>query len=350
MPSRRFSRFLLQSEREEILKGLQKGISCKNLAYIFNVTAPTIYNVRKQKFSHRTPCGGRPKSTSKQDDDHIRVILKKHCLLPLRHIQRQFLPEFSIDVLRRRMKEFGLHQAAAKVKPALTAAQKHARLAFAKENLDRPISFWRSVYFADETMIRVAPWASRPKVICGSHFPRTATPTIGRISHPKQLLCWFAIKHGEPVKWSAVEGSMNSTKFVETIKTNFERELRARTTGRVVIIQDNAPCHVSRTVRLWNSKTHYLLIYSLQSQNQLATPKLSFLQLPPISPDLNVIENLFAILKRKISLLAENMDLESAIDAAVEECATPEYITSLVDSMPRRLAEVIKRRGSSTEY
>lgn len=248
----RRSRYLTEDERERIVAGLQQGLSAKDLAAIYGVTSRTINTIKRGKHQIRRRCGGRPRSTTKLEDDKIRLEIKKHCFTPVRHLQREFLPEYSRTLLQRRMKSFGLKQVAAAVKPPLNRYQKKARLAFAKMYSDRPVSFWRSVYFADECVVRREPWSLHPKVISGSQFDRRALPIVQKVAHPDQAFCWFAIKHGQPVRWVTVDGSMDSGKFVTTVKQNFATELRARTTGKVVIVQDNAPCHTSKKVRIPN--------------------------------------------------------------------------------------------------
>ena len=71
----------------------------------------------------------------------------------------------------------------------------------------------------------------------------------------------------------------------------------------------------------------------------------------PNSPDLNVIENLFAWLKARVED-AEPRD-EASLREAIQTAwdAVPLSMTeTLVESMPRRLAEVIRRIGARTKY
>ena len=72
-----------------------------------------------------------------------------------------------------------------------------------------------------------------------------------RGAHPSKKLYWFALRHGEPVRWRVVEGTMNSSTFVSTIRDVFTKELRRNYTGQVIVVQDNAPCHVSKKVSIF---------------------------------------------------------------------------------------------------
>ena len=75
---------------------------------------------------------------------------------------------------------------------------------------------------------------------------------------------------------------------------------------------------------------------------------------PGNSPDLNPIENCWDWMKKQlrneqnITTIAE---LEEAITRLwTVRMADSDYLRSLVESMPRRLAEVIERGGNPTKY
>ena len=74
---------------------------------------------------------------------------------------------------------------------------------------------------------------------------------------------------------------------------------------------------------------------------------------PTKSSDLNIIENVWGWLAMEVYSgfrQFENMDdLKEAIVFAWEKI-TPKRIEKLYESMPRRLADVIIKRGSATSY
>lgn len=81
---------------------------------------------------------------------------------------------------------------------------------------------------------------------------------------------------------------------------------------------------------------------------------------PPHSPDLNPIENLWALLKAKIyDLYPELLDmpnnnytLEILVDAAQEawDLLDQDILANLSDSMPRRVRAIIEVDGWYTKY
>ncbi len=76
-----------------------------------------------------------------------------------------------------------------------------------------------------------------------------------------------------------------------------------------------------------------------------------FLNWPANSPDLNPIENLWGIVKRKMWYARPNNAEElKATIRATWALITPEQCHRLIDSMPRRIAAVIQAKGAPTKY
>ncbi|VVT53887.1 uncharacterized protein SAPINGB_P003800 [Magnusiomyces paraingens] len=114
-----------------------------------------------------------------------------------------------------------------------------------------------------------------------------------------------------------------------------------------IFVQDNAPTHKARIVQNW--------LREWAEQNGV-----TLVDLPPYSPDLNPIENIWKLLKEEIckrfpelSLLPQNnQSLNKLCEAAVEvwEDFHQDLINKLVLSMPRRLQAVVDANGWYTKY
>ncbi len=98
--------------------------------------------------------------------------------------------------------------------------------------------------------------------------------------------------------------------------------------------QDLAPAHTSKGTKSWFND-HGVTV----------------LDWPANSPDLNPIENLWAIVKRKMRDTRPNNadDLKSAIKATWASI-TPEQCHMLIASMPRRIDAVIHAKVGPTKY
>ena len=98
--------------------------------------------------------------------------------------------------------------------------------------------------------------------------------------------------------------------------------------------QDNAPCHTARSIKVW------------MEDHQIKT-----LSWPAQSPDLNPIENLWNVIKRKMDGHKPSNKAE-LLEFLRQEWhkVTQNQCERLVESMPRRMKAVIKNQGYSTKY
>lgn len=98
--------------------------------------------------------------------------------------------------------------------------------------------------------------------------------------------------------------------------------------------QDLVLAHASKSPQTWLQR------------NNVAT-----LDWPANSPDLNVIENVWGILKKKLGKMKPTnlQQLENCITTCWNE-VTSDDCQRLVDSMPRRIQAVINAKGAATKY
>ena len=152
-------------------------------------------------------------------------------------------------------------------------------------------------------------------------------------------MVWGAIGYSGPGELIILPRnvSMNSQRYIELLKNNLNkcfRKCRIRR-SRAILQQDGATCHTAKVVGKY-----------LDSNN------ISYIKpWPGNSPDLNPIEHVWAVMKRKLQdrdtssipkLTKEIKDIWKNIDR--------KYLKTLIDSMPDRLQEVIAHKGKATRY
>jgi hypothetical protein len=74
---------------------------------------------------------------------------------------------------------------------------------------------------------------------------------------------------------------------------------------------------------------------------------------PAQSPDLNPIENLWSMMKKRVNAVcphAKNQQVMELVLESVWREFTSETINKLIDSMPKRVSDVIKARGGLIKY
>ena len=154
------------------------------------------------------------------------------------------------------------------------------------------------------------------------------------------LCFWSCISNNILGPLIEVNTRLDSSKYISNIlvpflQTFWKNFMRRKPQAK--FMQDNAPCHKSKKVLSW-----------------FGSKKVSILVWPPQSPDLNPIENLWAILfsavrekhEQKIDTLQE---LRVAIKEEWQKIPR-EILQRLYASIPLRLKEVKKAKGNATKY
>ncbi len=122
-----------------------------------------------------------------------------------------------------------------------------------------------------------------------------------------------------------IEGTMNAKMYCDILKQSMIPSLRRL--GRRAVFQHNDPKHTSKTLRV------------------------KVMDWPSMSPDLNPIEHLWGILKRKVEERKVS-NIHQVRDIVIEEWKRTPVATceALVNSMPKRVKAVLENNGGHTKY
>jgi transposase len=217
---------------------------------------------------------------------------------------------------------------------SLTEDQKLHRKQFALHHLESDTD-WTKILFSDESWFELGRnktycWRE-PGVITSGHCNE-------RTAHPKKVLIWGAIGYNFKSQLILLDGTVNSDVYFNSIIIASSIKQEADETfgeGNWILQQDNAPCHVSKTTR--------------ERLEVLNIPLL--LNWPPHSPDLNVIEIVWAIMKRRIEKHQPQsmFELELLIRQTWDSLSF-ETINKLIDSVKSRLQRLILNDGGQIRY
>jgi len=281
---------------------------------------------------------GRPRKTTRRDDHIIRRTAVRSPMSSASKIRSVLLAKGADisrrTVSRRLVMDFGLKAHKPAKKPRLTPAMKAKRLGFAEKYAKWTIQQWQQVFFSDESTVQ--------QFTTRMHYVRRPTGkryveryTTQTMKHPPSVMIWGGMSvNGTAGLFFLPPGTtMNGQKYVDLLKEKLEVHMAIHKCN--TFMHDGAPCHRSKIVTQF-----------------LKSKKIQILDWPGNSPDLNPIENLWTVLKDKVSEKhpANTKELQEAIKAVWVLELSAEYCRHLVESMPKRLEAVIKAKGGPTKY
>jgi hypothetical protein len=226
-------------------------------------------------------------------------------------------------------------------KPLLTPALKAARLDFALARRGMTVAQWRRVIFSDETCIYRLGTSPSCHVWCRSEDDFAAWRVAPTVKFGGgAIMIWAAISVHGLSDLVAIEGNLNAAGYLAILQQCLLPLVhRHFPDGTAIFMQDNAPCHTAGDTMEWiREQFFWHMVW------------------PANSPDLNPIENVWALFKRAVARqpIPANKDaLWINIQRAAQEFWGAEreaQIAHWIDTMPARLEAVIQANGGVTRY
>ena len=149
----------------------------------------------------------------------------------------------------------------------------------------------------------------------------------------RNVMVWGCMSAAGVGELHFIKGNMNSNMYCEILEQSMIPSLQEL--GRKAVFQhDNDPKQTSKT-----------------TTPLLKRLKVKVMDWPSMSPDLNPIEHLWGILKRKVEVHNVS-NIHQLRDVVMEEWKSIPVTTSeaLVNSMPRSVKAVLDNDGGHTKY
>ncbi len=203
---------------------------------------------------------------------------------------------------------------------------KKARKQFAEDKQTKGMDYWNHVLWSDETKINLfgSDGVKRVWQQPGEEYKdKCVLPTVKHGGGSVMVWGWMSAAGTGELQF--IERTMNANMYCDILKQRLGR--------RAVFQDDNDPKHTSKTTTALLKKL-----------------RVKVMDWPSMSPDLNPIEHLWGILKRKVEERKVS-NIHQLRDVVMEWKRTPvATCEALVNSMPKRVKAVLENNGGHTNY
>ena len=254
----------------------------------------TLYKLKKNGDFRDLQRSGRPRKTTVNDDRMIYRMARANPKLSAKNIAQEINGTLAKPVSRRtvqrRLNDRKLYSYIAARKPALTINDRYKRIKFCRRLLQCTQETLNKIIFTDESNFEVMNRKSR--VIVRRHrnekYHKQFLAARGQ-GGGGSIGIWGAISYHGTGLHQLYEGRLNRFGYIDILENALipSRDLYFTENDEWYLQQDNAPCHTAYDVQDWFDEN-----------------KIKVITWPARSPDLNIIENVWAWIDRYLDQYA----------------------------------------------
>ncbi len=220
-------------------------------------------------------------------------------------------------------------------KPLLNQRQRQKHLTWAVEKKNWTVAQWSKVLFSDESKFCISFGNQGPRVWRKSGEAQNPCCLKSSVKFLQSVMIWAAMSSAGVGPLCFLKSTVNAAIYQEILEhCMLPSADKIYGDADFIFQQDLAPAHTAKGTKSWFND-HGVTV----------------LDWPANSPDLNPIENLWGIVKRKMRDTRPNNADE--LKATVKETwasIPPQQCHKLITSMPRQIEAVIKAKGAPTKY
>ena len=330
--------------RSNVISLMNQGYSTREISTKLGVGRSSVSRIYKESsLSIQLPPKGRPQIlTSRQKTFIVRSLCSGKMDTAVdaqKELQLTQQTHVSAQTIRNMLKEQGLKSIVKKKKPLLKTHHRMQRLEFAKKYQHWTHEDWKRVVFSDETKVnrfgsdgRKWCWKTRNSALQSNHVHPTIKFGGGSI------MIWGWMMATGPGFLTKINTTMDSELYCKILQEDLMASIDwyGLNPQEIIFQHDNDPKHRAKKTQEW-----------------LKNNKIEVLDWPPQSPDLNPIEHLWSHFKHKLSDRDSSPKGMYDLWSLMEEewnLIDADFCAKLVESMPKRIAEVIKAKGGYISY
>jgi transposase len=329
---------------QAIISMLKAGYTVPKIVSSTGISHRSVYRIHSEHCPDTPKFNpGHPSKLSPTDQVHAVYLIRSgkaktpgQAAKTLEDITNQSI---STQTVHHCLKKKGLKAVVKKKKPFLKPRHRKARLDFAYAHKDWTVEDWKRVVWSDETKLNRFGSDGKSYAWVGDGEAYSDKAVTGTVKFGGGSLMMWGCMTWEGVGYSTrIDVRMDGDLYVRILQEELQETFAfyGLDPSEVIFQQDNDPKHTCKKAKEYFKTSH-----------------LQVLTWPAQSPDLNPIEHLWEHLKSQLALYEEPpkgmLELWERIE--VEWDKIPKKVCqNLIESMPRRVAAVIKAKGGSTKY
>lgn len=312
----------------------EEGYSNREIGRRINRSVGVVGNFLKDPENYGKQQHGRTKRATSSSERRRILRIASNASKTSREIQQEAGTSASIRTVQRVLKSSpGLQRRRLKKKPQLTQRHKEKRLEFARTHMTWK-NEWRDIIFSDEKRFTLD--GPDGYAFYFHDLRKEEKFLVRRHSRAGGVMVWGAISYNGQIDLIFISGRHTSNDYIEVLRSAKLKIIEKMEGHHWTFQHDHAAVHTARVVKRW-----------------FEDEDIAVLDWPSLSPDLNIIENLWGWLTRRIYGSGKQFhtieELKGAITTAWNEIPL-EIIRNLYNSMENRIFEVINRNGGNTHY
>ncbi|KAK3551046.1 hypothetical protein QTP70_011506 [Hemibagrus guttatus] len=219
--------------------------------------------------------------------------------------------------------------------PLLNHRQCQRHLTWAKEKKNWTVAQCSKVLFSDESKFCISFGNQGPRVWRKGGEAHSPSCLMSSVKFPQSVMIWGAMSSAGVGPLCFLKTKVTAPVYQEILEHFMLPSAdQLFEDADFIFQQDLAPAHTAKSTKSW-----------------LNDHGVGVLDWPANSPDLNPIENLWGIVKRKMrNKRPKNADELKATVKETWASIPPQQCHKLITSMPRQIEAVIKAKGAPTKY
>ncbi len=338
-------RRITPTKKADAIQQLIQGHSVREVADSVGISIATAIRIRSDhKENIPPPKRGRP---SKIAPETKRVLARQFNIGRLRtlHDGQRFIQatdgvQVHVQTVRRNLRVEGIRAFVQRKRPDLKPNHVQDRLAFAQAHITWTVDDWKRVMFSDESIISRVGSFGRKYYYSNQEHNRLQPHQVRPMQQGGggKMMVWGCITYFGAGDLCSINGTLDS-EFYLTILNDYVFNSfvwYGMDPAESFFQQDNSRVHTSNLMQQWFDEQVFTV-----------------LEWPSNSPDLNIIEHVWAFIKRRLYGYERALQNIQELWDRVQDIWTNlplAFLQGLYESMPRRIRALLRNRGGNIEY